>query len=323
MHTFKSTVHHLFHGHTTHKDPNRFPIFNRHKEYTKEDWFEHLRRWYNWGEPVSGNIDTSKFSPYINETLLYVYKNSSKVRITMCMVNFLRYDVLIKNLENFLKLGVPMNMILWVNQSDNMPADVRQKVRLLMSQFNGHEIINSKKNMGTGYPRYMMFNKAKFEYNTDYIMTTDDDIFYQNTDSLVLGATMLDQSSLSDYGAVGLWCYPHYMIVRKKGDEIITEKPTEGFYTVDCLGAATMTIRRDVLDTCNCDPKYIVGLVDWDFSMSMCKQGYKLGLLCDERFKPVNDKSGDTDNYRDGRWDKNVIDNSKKLFKKKWKVKIK
>ena len=79
---FKSTIYHLWHGHQTKKDNTRFNIFNRHKSYRKEDWLEHIRRNYDWGRP-NGNIDETG-DDYINESLLYVYKTSTKARITLC-----------------------------------------------------------------------------------------------------------------------------------------------------------------------------------------------------------------------------------------------
>jgi hypothetical protein len=318
---FKSTVHHLYHEHKTHKDKSRFDIFNKHKSYSKEDWYEHIRRNCDWGKPT-GNINLDRFGNHVNESLLYVYKNSKKARITICMVNFLRYGILIKSLERLISFGIPLNIILWVNQSDSMNNNTRSKVEGLLRKFNDHDIIYSKKNMGTGYPRYMMFTKARYEYDTDYIMTMDDDIIHKNVDSFVMGATMLDQGDYSDYGASGVWCYPQYNIIKEEYGTMTKITPKEGVHDVDCLGAATMTIRREVLNTCNCDPQYKIGLVDWDFSMSMRQQGWKLCLLCDDRFKPVNDQSNNDDKYRNNRWDKSVIGESKKLFKKKWNIEI-
>jgi len=315
---FKSSVHHLFHGHETKKDSARHAVFNKHYTYKKEDWFEHLRRNYNWGCPVEGTVNLDKFTPYINESLLYVYRNSSKVRLTICIVNFLRYDKLIKSLTTLLSFNIPLNIILWVNQCDDMPKNTKIVIENLLKKFSMYDVIYNKKNMGTGYPRYTMFNKAKFEYDTDYIMTMDDDIYHQNPDSLILGSTILDQECYKGYGAIGTWCYPHYNIVKISENNIIKSPVVPGFHDVTCLGAATMTFRREVLNTCNCDPQYVIGLVDWDFSMSMIQCGWKLGLVCDERYKPINDADGGGESYKDGRWDENIIENSRNIFKKKW-----
>lgn len=320
---FKSKVYHLFHGHETKRRNERFEIFNRHKALDKEGWLEEIRANHDWGRPLPGTANMEMFKPYINETLLYVYKTSSKPRITLCMTNFLRYEVLIKSLTSLLSFGIPLNIILWVNQSDNMTKDIRKKVVDLLEQFSGYDVIYSKKNMGTGYPRFMMFSKARYEFDTDYIMTIDDDIFHQNPDSLLLGATALDQSDYKDFGAMGIWCHPHYNIVKKGRGVLEMTKPTEGFYEVDCLGAATMAFRREILDTCSCDPQFIIGLVDWDFSLSMRDNGWRLGLICDDRYKPINDTSGNTREYVDGRWDSSVIEKSKAIFKRKWDLEIK
>jgi len=315
---FKTPVHHLFHGHETVRDEARHPVFHKHFAYKKEDWFEHIRRNYNWGWPVEGTVNLDKFKTYINESLLYVYKKSTVTRITVCMVNFLRYDKLIRTLATLSSFGIPMNVILWVNQSDSMPDKERKTVEDILSRFSKHEITYCKKNLGVGYPRYMMFNRAKFEYDTDYIITMDDDTPHDSVESLVLAATVLDQNEYKDYGAIGLWCDPQFVIARVDGDKIKKSPSVEGFHTVDCLGSGTMTIRRKVLDTCNYDPQYVMGLEDWDFSLTMRGEGWKLGMVCDPRYKPINDMKGNSKEYIASRWDETVIENSRNIFKKKW-----
>lgn len=320
---FKSTVYHLYHGHQTEKRQETRKIFNRHKDLDKEGWLEEIRSDYDWGTPIPGTINMNEFKPYINETLLYVYKTSSKPRITICMVNFLRYSTLIKSIKTLLDFNIPLNFILWVNESDSMPNDIREKVENLCKGFSSHEIIYNKKNSGTGYPRFMMFNKAKYEYDTDYIMTMDDDIIHQNVESLILGATILDQKEYNDFGSIGLWCHPRYQIVKKGRGVLEMTDPKEGFYEVDCLGAATMVFRKKVLDTCNCDPQYVIGFVDWDFSLSMRDKGWKLGLICDDRYKPINDITESNDKkYKSKRCDDSIINDSKNLFKKKWGINV-
>lgn len=321
--TFKSKVHHLFHGHETVRDNKRFPVFEAHKAYTREGWLNHLRSEYDWGRPLDGTVNMEMFKTYINETLLYVHKTSIIPRITVCITNFLRYDMLVKSLTALLNSGVPLNVILWVNESGSMTDKHKNTVLDVLKEFKGHDVIYSAKNMGTGYPRYMMLNKARYEYDTEYIMTMDDDILHSSPDTIVLGATVLDQKEYSDYGAMGIWCEPQYNIVRVNGSSLTITRAVEGFHEVDCLGAANMTIRRSVLEKCNCDPQYIIGLVDWDFSMSMRKEGFKLGLVCDNRYKPNNDVSENNKMYTDGRWDGDTISNSKSVFKRKWGITIK
>jgi len=199
-----------------------------------------------------------------------------------------------------------------------MPDKDRQTVETILNRFSKHEITYCKKNLGVGYPRYMMFNRAKFEYDTDYIATMDDDTPHSCVESLVLAATVLDQKEYKDYGAIGLWCDPQFVIARIEGNFIKTSPSTEGFHTVDCLGSGTMTVRRDVLNTCNYDPQYVMGLEDWDFSLSMRSENWKLGMVCDPRYKPVNDMKGNSKEYTASRWDTSVIENSRNIFKKKW-----
>jgi len=324
INTFKSTIYHLHHAHETSRDNSTYSIFKKHQSYNDEDWYDHIRRNHDWGIPQD-NIDLSLYKDYINESLLHVYTHSQKIRITVCMVTYMRYDILLRSLEKYLSLNVPINMILWINQVKSMPMNIKQRVDELCSRFSGHSIMCSDRNMGTGYPRFMMLNKAYHEFKTDYVMTTDDDIIFNSDNELVLGATVLDQDKYKDYGGIGLWVNPEHPIVTKNDNKINLVAPSEGFHDVDLLGAATMTIRRDVLEYCNCDPRYIIGLVDWDFSMSILSKGWKLGLVCDDRFKPDNDPGQYKHNteYKKCRMNKDIIDNSKKLFNDKWGIQIK
>ena len=52
----KAKVFHLYHSHTTFKDPKRFKIFNKHKLYSKDDWKEYIKSVDTWGEEIN-NIE--------------------------------------------------------------------------------------------------------------------------------------------------------------------------------------------------------------------------------------------------------------------------
>jgi hypothetical protein len=82
-----------------------------------------------------------------------------------------------------------------------------------------------------------------------------------------------------------------------------------------------MTIRTNIINkNCNCDPNYIIGLVDWDFSLTMRKNKYNLAMLCHPEYKIKNETKYNTKGYLNNRYKKEVIQNSKELFNKKWKI---
>ncbi len=313
---FKSSVYHLFHGHTTFKDPDRYNVFNKHKTMDKQGWIEYLMDNYQWGIPNNIDIDPTP----INDTLLYAFKNTNKPMITICIVNYLRYETLINTLKKYSELGVTLNVILWVNDCDRMDQSIRKCLNTIGESFHTFTIMYCKTNMGTGYPRHIMMKRAYYEFDSPYIMTSDDDIMFDSADSLIMSATILHQDKYKKYGGMGIWVSPLYNTLNTSSGKNI--KFTEGFHKVDTLGASTMTIRREVLNDAEVDPNYIIGLVDWDFSLSIRKAGWELGLLCDPRFKPNNIRTKQTLEYENGRWNDKIIKQSKNRFKQKWGISV-
>jgi GT2 family glycosyltransferase len=242
--------------------------------------------------------------------------------ITICMVSYRRYTTLINTLKQYIKLDTPINLILWLNDSDSVPSNTMKQINDLCKNLYSYDIIYSKENVGTGKSRNVMISKAYNDYDTPYIMTTDDDIVFNSKEELLVGSYLLGKSEFQEYGAMGIWCNPSFMVV-SVGDEYITnELPIKGFQDTDALGAATMTIRKDVIDTCNVDGEYIIGWVDWDFGMTIRHNGWKLGLLCEDEWKPFNNKIEETTDkiYSRNRRNRTTHKNSTERFKSKWGV---
>lgn len=316
---FKSRIFHLYHSHNTERKQERMPIFKNHSLFDKQKWYKHLSNNYKWG--VHPDIKDD----YVNHTLLYSFKNLKEPVLTICIVNYHRYDILLKALSRYVDMKANINMILWVNDCKAMPANIKKQVENLVGKFNKNYIFWCEENMGTGYPRFMMFNKVHYEWKTPYVMATDDDVIYDNHDELLLGATVLHQDEYKNYGAIGMWCDPLSLVVKKIMDQTYTtEFATKQSDIIDTklLGAATMTIRREVFEYCNTDPKYIVGFVDWDFSMQIEANEWKLGLICNPDYKPKNIYKESNNAYKSMRYKQDVISASKERFNKKWGIKF-
>ena len=316
---FKSGVYHLFHGHETFKDPKRFDTFNKLKNYTKEDWLSQIDS-YEWGKPVQNtllyNVNISDYTPQISIDLL-----KSKIPvITICIVSYRRFDTLIKSLSQYIKFSIPINLLLWLNSYTDYTKLELEQIKKICSKLYSFDIIYHDTNVGTGYSRNVLLSKAYKEYDTPYIITTDDDILYNNEEELLIGPSLLDQIRFKEYGAVGIWCDPIYNSLYISDNKLKNYKSKNGFNDIDSLGAATMTIRRSILKKCNVDPNYIIGWVDADFSFEIKKQGYKIGLLCDERWKPLNIADKSDIIYKKARSDKKIKKKSIDLFYKKWGI---
>lgn len=325
-HHFKSTVSHLYHGHTTEKHPLRFEIFELFKRFDKTSAQEYVKqKGDDWGKPVEESsiweyIDNTGINDYYNKDVLISMIKSKKPIITLCMVSYRRYKTLITTLEKYVSFNIPINLILWLNSYNDYTRYQLQHIKRMCKKLYSYDITYCNKNMGTGHPRNIMLSRAYKEYDTPYIMTTDDDILYNTEEEFLIGASILEQTKYYQYGAIGIWCDPIYYSLYVINDELKNYIPKKGFQNVDALGAATMTIKRKVLSKCNTDGEYKLGWVDTDFSFQIRDNNYKLGLLCDTKWKPYNvaDKSDIV--YKKARSDKNVTQLSKDRFIKKWGV---
>ncbi len=319
---FKSTVYHLHHDHETYRDPDRFILFDKFKAFSKGEWLNHLEKiGSSWGLPVENSTIWDDVPPndvIVNESLIKSMISNTKPLLTVCIVSYRRWDTLIDTLKKYISSGVKLNLFLWLNSCDDIPLDKMETIRSLCTKFFNYDVTVCKSNMGTGHPRNIMLSRSYRELDTPYIMTVDDDIQFNTPEEIMVGASILENIHNKRYGSVGIWCIPTYEAIHIDGSVIQNYKPHDGFQDVDALGAAAMTIRRDVLSGCNTDPNYKMGLVDWDFSMTIKKDGWKLGLLCDDRYKPLNFVDGGDDIYKSDRGDKGVKKASENLFIKKW-----
>ena len=195
-----------------------------------------------------------------------------------------------------------------------------QIIEELCNDFYYSNITYCKINAGTGHSRNIMLSRIYREMDTKYVMTSDDDILFKTPKEILVGASILDNILYRKFGAVGIWCDPIYEAIYIKNNIIQNYKPKKGFQEVDALGAATMTIRKEILKSCNTDPDYLIGLVDWDFSMQIKEKGWKLGLLCDKDYKVYNIADKTDIIYKEARSNKDVKKQSKNLFYYKWNL---
>jgi hypothetical protein len=324
MSNFKSSVYHLHHDHTTHKDDIRFHLFEKFKNFNKNEWLFYLDSLQdNWGQPVKkSTLWHNKELPKnaINDEILNKMINSIDPVLTLCIVSYRRWDTLIDSLQSYLNTSVPLNLFLWLNSYKDIPEEKLHLIKELCKRFYSHDITYCNINAGTGHSRNILLSRIYRECDTPYVMTSDDDILFKKPEEILIGASILDNILYSQFGAIGIWCDPIYEAIHIYQGKIQNYKPKKGFQKVDALGAATMTIRKEILKDCNTDPNYLIGLVDWDFSMQIKKKGWLLGLLCNDNFKVKNTADKTDEIYKEARSNKIVKTQSKNLFYSKWNI---
>jgi GT2 family glycosyltransferase len=183
--------------------------------------------------------------------------------------------------------------------------------------FDKSHLIFTHSNRGTGLPRHNMVHKA-LDFNTPYIMTTDDDMFFPPGSVEALISILEDNPEL---GAIDLWVHPNLNAWFMRPNKMQYKQPKQPFEYVDGMGSATMIMRREVFETCDYDINYYVGWADIDFCMQMRKSNWKLGILAIPEYKAFNYKGRGTDDYRkytQYRHDAQHAGNSSIRFQEKW-----
>ena len=325
MSTFKTAVYHLHHDHITYKDDLRFQLFEKFKNFNRNDWLNHLEKiGDNWGKPINNctlwdNIQINQ-ETIINQDILQKMINNPVPVLSLCIVSYRRWDTLIESLQSYLNTKIPLNLFLWLNSYEDIPKESLQMIQELCNQFYYADITYCKINAGTGHSRNILLSRIYKETTTKYVMTSDDDILFKKPEEILIGASILDNLLYNHYGAIGIWCEPTYEAIHIQNKIIQNYKPKQGFQEVDALGAATMTFRKEILKNCNTDPDYLIGLVDWDFSMQIKSKGWKLGLLCDPYYKVINTAVKTDEIYKEARTNKSIKKQSKNLFYQKWGI---
>lgn len=275
---------------------------------TQEEMYEHITSCYP-------DVDKEKLKEVLTSKTPY---------LTIAMISWLRPDKLVKNLKNILETTViPINICLHVQGSEQLRDKFKEQIISLAFKFNDTNLKFSKRNLGTGIPRHGRVVEA-LKYNTPYIQTLDDDTIIPagGTEALI---TLLESDKL--LGAASLVCNPKrniYDLVEVKGEKGLQHRlaqAKEGSLDFgDAVGSATQVVRREVYDTCMLDSKYRIGCADFDFSMQMRQEGWKLAMICVEEFAAENLNRDNSEEYEKGRRHMQTIQASCNRFYKKWGI---
>jgi GT2 family glycosyltransferase len=304
--SMESTVYHMYHSHRTFRDTKRLQIWNLIKEWDINQWKENIS--LGWGEIDKEDGDYK------------IYAKSGEPLITLAMLSYKRVEMLKKALNAHLSSGVSLNLVLRVQGAEELSKRDKMEILDTAMRFNGLDIQFTTGNHGTGIPRWDILDRAKRHFNTPYIMTTDDDMFFKPG---TFSRLIKEHEKRKEFGAISVTCEPNYKSHIINGNSFETRIPTEPFdENVDAMGNGTCMFKRQVFDTCEYDKEYYIGLADFDFCLQMKEQGYKLGILADPRYKALNDQSSSTSEYYKARYNKEAIENSKKRFYEKWRINV-
>ena len=261
---------------------------------------------------------TEMWTGFNRGTLERVF-NTEETILSVAMLSLLRTSTMLNMLDHwnknrFIKSSIAFNIqgSEWLSKTNK--DRIEKKVE---NYFDKSFLSFTNSNRGTGVPRHNMVHKA-LEFNTPYIMTTDDDMFFPPGSIEALISILEDNP---EYGAVDLWVHPNLNAWFAGQDKMIFKQPKSPFGLVDGMGSASMIVRREVFQTCDYDHLYYVGWADIDFCMQMRKNKWKIGILAIPDYKALNFKARGTDEYRkyaQYRHDVQHASNSSVRFQQKW-----
>lgn len=243
--------------------------------------------------------------------------NSDEVLVTIVMLSYIRYESLLRTLDNLSSIfSFKANIALTVQGARRLDADWRKRIEDKCKKFNDYDLVFTEKNHGTGVPRQKTLHRG-LKFGTPYIMFTDDDMIFRKGSAEAL-ICMLKQHH--DIGGAAVSCNPNYEVHVQNGNwvrpvPISPIKPT----FVDAMGSATSIMRREVFDTCDYDPQYYIGFGDFDLCFQIRKAGWRLVVLGFNALKATNTgRDINTPEYVKTRRNKTHINNSRNAFKNKW-----
>jgi len=262
------------------------------------------------------------WSGFNRGTLKRVF-DSKETMLTLAMLSLIRTETMLSMLDHweatrYIKSNIAFNV-----QGREWLSNINKKLieDKVEEYFDKSFLTFTNSNRGTGVPRHNMTRKA-LEFDTPYIMTTDDDMFFPPGSVEALISILEDNP---DYGAVDIWVHPNLNAWFIRPDKMMYRQPTSPFGLVDGMGSAASVIRREVFNTCDYDPNYYVGWADIDFCMQMRKSKWKLGILAIPDYKALNLKQRGTDTYKryaQFRHDAQHLGNSSVRFQQKWHMQI-
>jgi len=267
--------------------------------------------------------DLTKMWTGFNRGTLERVFNSEKTILSVAMLSLLRTNTMLNMLDHwdrnrFIKSNIAFNV-----QGKEWLSDIKKdQIEDKVEEYFDRSFLNfTFSNRGTGVPRHNIVHEA-LKFDTPYIMTTDDDMFFPPGSIEALISILEDHP---DYGAVDLWVHPNLNAWFKGQSKMVYKQPKSPFGLVDGMGSASMIMRREVFETCDYDHLYYVGWADIDFCMQMRKSNWKLGILAIPDYKALNFKNKGSESYkkyRTYRHDQQHAGNSSVRFQQKWHLQI-
>lgn len=286
-------------------------------------------------EPVEGIT----FIPYATDPLhkyLFESKNigQNAENLTIILLSFNRVDCTIRLLESIEEKCPSFNgKILIVDNGSTKSTIISLEKRIATMKLNCN-LIKFRKNLGPSKGR----NKAIEYIKTDWAMFLDNDVYFikdifPSIQSIIaqLGCKFVN-IPLIDAETEKLFSYGGNLYITEvddkkyigcgsiyKQNKVNNNKTYQSCLGTFLFGGASVVEKKAFLLCGGYDEKFFIGFEDVDLSISIFKNGYKIGT-CNEiglvHDHKISQKQEDI-NYEKQRFSKEILYNSAKYFKTK------
>jgi len=291
------------------KDFDSQKIWKRNHKIFVEKWLKKGGDLFDYLTMLFPKID---YAP-VNEML-------SKPMLSINLLSWLRVDKLLAALERLPKsLLIPVNLYLRVQGAEKLSFSDKKKIRYRAKKFNDSIVEFTEGNAFSAGPRREITDKILENWDTPYMLTLDDDMVISKGTFELLIAFL---ETHKKYGAASIWhtkLNNTTQVVNGKLKSIPLKVTDQKIFDLQVMGSATMITRMDLFKNQKIaiDPDYVLGLWDYDLCLQIKMAGYALAMITSPNAMAHND-SGGSDEYKGGRYNREIIKKSVKYFEKKW-----
>jgi GT2 family glycosyltransferase len=264
---------------------------NNQTDFNPEEAWERsheifVDRWSGFLEEQHKMLPTTELQKVIEskEPLLMVY-----------MLSWRRVGGLKRILKSLLDcLSMPVVFKLRVQGAESLRAGDKAEVEELVDKFPNSEIVFTNGNEGTAGPRRAMVGDYLENYNIKYLLLADDDMTFT---PLSLESAVAVGEKHKEFGGIGIQHKPWGFIVEEYDNGRVMKRLQlkEGINLVDVLGSGHSIFRRDAMRTAEIDTNYFVGAWDWDLTMQLYFEGWKMCIISHPSIMATNHSGGDAE----------------------------
>ena len=242
----------------------------------------------------------------------------NKPRVAVLMLSWLRFEILLDSLKQISKSSTsPLHLCLRVQGCERLDEHDMARVYDAAKLFASKDIYFTRDNVGTACARLDLLHRAATRTNCEYLMFTDDDIFFSE------GGIDQQIEVLDKYPEIGS------VSLRPKGIKKVQVVSDNGvllatYNNVDSslcevylIGSASLMFRTKLYThyLIAPDPEYYIGTWDWDFILQIRRLGYKVTVITD---MVITNRRGGSGEYRKKRRNKKYAVENRRLFRRKW-----